>query len=133
MSCMLAPILARGCFSPISGPWCKCVEMGFKNPSNVFYSKAAVMSAKRNTQKKSISGLKSSERAFCFQRRGSIDGADRRSSGKLESWSCTRFSAWAHLLWPKSRNDRGRPIQSGHMAPDTSPIVTLKSLMSLSD
>jgi hypothetical protein len=76
------------------------------------------MSAKRNTQKKSISGLKSSERAFCFQRRGSIDGADRRSSGKLESRSCTRFSAWAHLLWPKSRNDRGHPIQSGHMAPD---------------
>jgi hypothetical protein len=64
---MLVPILARGCFSSISSPWCKCVEMGFKNPSNAFYSKAAVMSTKRNTQKKSILGLKSSEQAFCFQ------------------------------------------------------------------
>jgi hypothetical protein len=40
--------------------------MGSKNPSNVFYSKAAVTSAKRNTQKKSISGLKSSEQEFFF-------------------------------------------------------------------
>jgi hypothetical protein len=82
---MLAPILARCCFSPISDPWCKCVEMGFKNPSNEFYSKAAVMSVERSTQKKSISGLKSSERAFFFQRRGSTDGADQQSSGKLKS------------------------------------------------
>jgi hypothetical protein len=29
----------------------KCEEMGFKNPSNVFYSKAAAMSAKRSTQR----------------------------------------------------------------------------------
>jgi hypothetical protein len=41
-------------------------EMGFKNPSNAFYSKAAFMSVKRNTQKKSISGLKSSGGAFLF-------------------------------------------------------------------
>jgi hypothetical protein len=27
----------------------KINEMGFKNPSNAFYSKAVVMSAKRNT------------------------------------------------------------------------------------
>jgi hypothetical protein len=72
----------------------KCVEMGFKKkPSNAFYSKAAIMSAKRNTQKKSISGLKSSKRACCFQRRGSIDGADRRSSSKPGPWICTSFSA----------------------------------------
>jgi hypothetical protein len=105
---VLAPILARGCFSPISGPWCKRAEMGFKNPSNAFYSKAAVMSTKRSTQKEPISSLKSSERAFCFQRRGSIDGTDRCSLGKLESQSCMRFSAWDHLLWPKSRNDRSQ-------------------------
>jgi hypothetical protein len=82
---MLAPIFARGCFSLISYPCCKCVEMGFKNPSNAFYSKAAIMSVKHNTHKKSILGLRSSEQEFCFQRRGSIDGADRRSSGKLKS------------------------------------------------
>jgi hypothetical protein len=38
--------------------------MGFKKPSNAFYSKATVMSTKRNTHKKSISGLKSSRRVF---------------------------------------------------------------------
>jgi hypothetical protein len=102
---MLAPILERCCFSPISKPWCKCIETGFKNPSNEFYSKAAVMSVERSAQKKSILGLKSSEQAFCFQRRGSTDGADQQSSGKLESQNCTRFSAWAHILWPKSRSD----------------------------
>jgi hypothetical protein len=76
------------------------------------------MSVKRNTQKKSILGLKSSERSFFFQRRGSIDGPDQRSLGKTEPRSCTSFRAWAHPLGLKSRNDRGRPIQSGHVAPD---------------
>jgi hypothetical protein len=80
------------------------------------------MSIERSTRKKSISGLKSSERAFCFQWGRSIDGADRRSLGKIESRSCMGFSAWDHLLWPQSRNDRGRPIQSGHMAPDQAQL-----------
>jgi hypothetical protein len=37
-----------------------------KNPSNVFYSKPVVMNVECNTQKKSISGLKSSKRTFAF-------------------------------------------------------------------
>ena len=90
---MLAPILARWCFSPISDPWCKCVEMGFKNPSNVFYSNFVVMRTKRSTQKESISSLKSSEREFCFQRQGSIDGAEQQPVGNCSQPSRTKYSA----------------------------------------
>jgi hypothetical protein len=64
---MLAPIIARGVsLSDFEALGVKCEEMGSKNPSNAFYSKDAFVSVKRNTQKKSISGLKSSRRAFLF-------------------------------------------------------------------
>jgi hypothetical protein len=53
-----------GVFSSlILGLWCKRIEVGFENRSDVFYSKAAAISVERSSQKKSISGLKSSERA----------------------------------------------------------------------
>jgi hypothetical protein len=55
---MLAQILARWCFLLVSGPWCKCIEVGFENRSSVFYSKAAAMSAERSPQNEPISGLK---------------------------------------------------------------------------
>jgi hypothetical protein len=47
--------------SLILGLWCKCIEVGFENWSDVFYSRAIAISVKRNSQKKSILGLKSSE------------------------------------------------------------------------
>jgi hypothetical protein len=54
-----------GVFSSlILGLWCKCIEVGFESRSDLFYSRAAAISAERNSQKKSISGLKSSERAI---------------------------------------------------------------------
>jgi hypothetical protein len=55
---MLAQILARGRFlSRIRARGVNAKKWGLKNPSNAFYSKAAGMSAKRSTQKKSISDL----------------------------------------------------------------------------
>jgi hypothetical protein len=53
-----------GVFSSlILGLWCKCIEVGFEIQSDVFYSRAVAISVERSSQKKSISGLKSSERA----------------------------------------------------------------------
>jgi hypothetical protein len=51
------------------------------------------MSAKRSKQKKSFSGLKSSERAFCFQRQGFIDRAEQRSMGNCSQPSRAKYSA----------------------------------------
>jgi hypothetical protein len=54
---MLAQILARGRFlSKIRARGVNTKKWGLKNPSNAFYSFAG-MSAKRSTQKKSISDL----------------------------------------------------------------------------
>jgi hypothetical protein len=50
------------------------------------------MSAKRNTQKKSFLGLKSSEREFCFQRKGFIDRAEKRSVGNCSQPSHAKYS-----------------------------------------
>jgi hypothetical protein len=53
-----------GVFSSlILGLWCKRIKVGFENRLDVFYSRAATISVERNSQKKSISGLKSSEQA----------------------------------------------------------------------
>ena len=51
------------------------------------------MSAKRSTQNKSFSGLKSSEQAFCFQQQGFIDGAKQRSVGNCSQPSRAKYSA----------------------------------------
>jgi hypothetical protein len=52
-----------GVFSSlILGLWCKRIEVGFESRSDVFYSRAAAISTECSSQKKSISGLKSSER-----------------------------------------------------------------------
>jgi hypothetical protein len=51
------------------------------------------MSSKHNTQKKSFLGLKSSERAFCFQRQGFIDEGEQRSVGNCSQPSHTKYSA----------------------------------------
>ena len=60
----VSDISCIGVFSSlISGLWCKCIEVGFESQSDVFYSRAVAISVERNSQKKSISGLKSSERA----------------------------------------------------------------------
>jgi hypothetical protein len=47
--------------SLILGLWCKRIEVGFENGSDLFYSRAAAISVEHSSQKKSISGLKSSE------------------------------------------------------------------------
>jgi hypothetical protein len=50
------------------------------------------MSAKRSTQKKSFSGLKSSDQAFCFQWQGFIDRAEKWSVGNCSQLSHDKYS-----------------------------------------
>ena len=91
---LLAIFLVRGLFlSDFQVLGVKCGEMGFKNPPNVFYSKGAVMNAKCSTQKKSLLGLKSSERAFCFQWQGFIDRVEKRSVNNCSQPSRAKYSA----------------------------------------
>jgi hypothetical protein len=82
---MLSLILVKGGVSlQFQALGVKCEEMGFKNPSNAFYSKA---SHERQAQysENIVSGLKCKQVGnFSIQRRGSINGADRWSSGKPE-------------------------------------------------
>jgi hypothetical protein len=73
-------------------------EIRLKNPSNEFIQGRSHECQAQHT-KKSISGLKIKRASQDYsQRRGSIDGADRQSSGMLEPKSCTRISTWAHPL-----------------------------------
>jgi hypothetical protein len=102
---MLAQILARGRFlSKIRAYGVNTKKWGLRNPSNALYSFAG-MSAKRSMQKKSFSGLKSSERAFCFQRQGFIDEAEQWSDGNCSQPDCAKYSAKVF----KEMNGRNSP------------------------
>jgi hypothetical protein len=51
----------------------KCEEMGFKNPSNAFYSKATSMSAKHNTQ-------------YCFKLKNQASKHKLFSMARIHPW-----------------------------------------------
>jgi hypothetical protein len=76
----------------------KCEEMGFKNPSNAFYSKVAARSAQAQISENIISSLKCLQAGiFVFNGRGFFIRQDRWSSG-----------VWGHEVARGLTQSRGR-------------------------